>query len=145
MLVYLLGKKRPKIQIKPNKKYYNVGSNVNLTCEAEKDTNLYDITWYKVHSGWKDMQLGSTPGAGLSQGTLTVTLTSLLSTGVYKCVVSRPKVNYFSSELVIINIKGGDFNQSCFSLEDEQSFNPILEPLSGIENCNSIIICLIGL
>ena len=110
MLCYLTGKRelRPKIQIEPNERYYNIGSSVNLTCEAGKNTNLYEITWYKLHSGLEDMQLGSTSGAGLSNGILTVTLTALLYTGVYKCVVSRPQVNHYSSKTVNINVKGRD-------------------------------------
>ena len=63
------------------------------------------------------MELGSTSGAGLSTGILTVTLSSLSHTEHYKCVVSRPQVNYYSSELININVKGRDFNQLCLSLE----------------------------
>ena len=97
------------MQKKPNKIYYNSGSNVHLTCEAEKNTNLYEILWYKRDSHGKQIKLKS---ALNGPGILTLTLNSLSAkdSGRYTCVVSRPQVNYNNSQFVNISVTGRTFN-----------------------------------
>ena len=112
MLIYYkynscLGKAYREADIKknPNITYYDVGSNVILTCEAEKDTNLYEIVWYKLNPQGNLIKLKS---ALNGPGILTLTLNSLSekNAGSYKCVVSRPQVNYHNSKFVNIRMKG---------------------------------------
>ena len=103
----LIGKayRKPEIHINPDKAYYDVGSNVNLTCEAEKNTNLYKIIWYKLDSQGRPFKLKS---ALYGPGILTLTLHSITARdlGRYKCEVFRPQVNYYDSRFVNINGKG---------------------------------------
>ncbi len=105
-----LGKafRKAQVQKEPNKTYYNIGSNVNLTCEAEKNTNLYEIVWYKLDSQRTPIELKS---ALNGPGILTLTLNSLTpqNSGIYMCVVSRPQVNYYNSQSVNINVEGRTF------------------------------------
>ncbi len=102
-----LGKayRKAKIQKKPDKTYYDIGSNVNLTCEAEENTNLYDIRWYKLDSQGYPIELES---ALNGPGILILTLNSLSAkdSGIYKCVISRPEVNYHNSGFFKISVKG---------------------------------------
>ena len=94
-----------KIEKKPNKEYYDIGSNVNLSCEAEKDTNLFEIVWYKLDSQGNLIKLKS---AHNGPGILTIKLNSLSkeNAGSYKCVISRPQVNYYNFQFASINVKG---------------------------------------
>jgi hypothetical protein len=98
---------KAKIQKKPNETYYDVGSYVNLTCEADKNTNLYKIIWYKLDSQGNPIKLKSALN-GSAHGILTLTLNSLSAqdSGRYKCEVFRPQVNYYNSEFVNISVKG---------------------------------------
>jgi hypothetical protein len=100
--------RKAKIQTKPNETYYNIGSNVNLTCEAEKNTNLYEIVWYKLDSQRTPIELKS---ARNGPGILTLSLKSLSAkdSGIYMCVVSRPQINYNNSQSVNINVEGRTF------------------------------------
>ena len=100
------GHREAKIKRKPNYSYYDDGSNVNLTCEAEKNTNLYEITWYKPDSQGNPVKLKSERNG---TGMLTLTLASLSKkdTGQYTCVISRPQVNYRNARFVDITVKGG--------------------------------------
>ncbi|CAB4029960.1 basement membrane-specific heparan sulfate proteoglycan core, partial [Paramuricea clavata] len=92
------------IQKRPNKAYYDIGSNVNLTCEAEKGTNLYKIIWYKLDSQGNLIELKSAlNGPGIL--TLTLNNVSTKDSGRYKCEVFRPQVNYYNSRFVSINVK----------------------------------------
>ena len=100
---------KARIQKKPNEAYYDIGSNVNLTCEAEKNTNLYKIIWYKHDSQGYSIKLKS---ALNGPGMLTLTLNSLSAhdSRSYKCEVFRPQVNYYNSRFVNISVKGRPFN-----------------------------------
>ena len=97
--------RKAKIEKNPNITYYDVGSSVNLTCEAEKNTNLYEIIWYKRDSQGNMITLKS---ALNGPGILTLTLKPLSkeNAGSYKCVISRPQVNYYHSRVVKITLKG---------------------------------------
>ena len=97
--------RKAKIEKNPNITYYDVGSSVNLTCEAEKNTNLYEIIWYKSDSQRNMITLKS---ALNGPGILTLTLNPLSkeNAGSYTCVISRPQVNYYSSRVVKITLKG---------------------------------------
>ena len=97
---------KARIQKKPNEAYYDIGSNVNLTCEAEKNTNLYKIIWYKHDSQGYSIKLKS---ALNGPGMLTLTLSAHDSRS-YKCEVLRPEVNYYNSRFVNISVKGRNFN-----------------------------------
>lgn len=102
-----------KIEKTPNREYYDVGSNVNLSCEAQKDTNLFEIVWYKLDSPGKLIKLKS---ALNGPGILTIKLNSLSkeNAGSYKCVISRPQVNYSIFQFVNINVKGRTKSESIF-------------------------------
>ncbi|CAB4030202.1 V-set and immunoglobulin domain-containing 1, partial [Paramuricea clavata] len=93
-----------KIQKKPNEAYYDIGSTVNISCEAEKNTNLYEIIWYKFDSQGYPIKLKS---ALNGPGILTLTLNSLSAkdSGSYKCEVTRPEVNYYNSRFINISVK----------------------------------------
>ena len=97
--------RKAQIELKPNKTYYDVDSNVNLTCEADVNTDLYKIIWYK-----RDLQgkLSKLKSALNASGILTLILNSLTAqdSGTYKCEISRPEVNYYNSQLVNITVKG---------------------------------------
>ena len=101
----------------PNKAYYDIGSNVNLTCEAEKGTNLYQIIWYKLDSQRNQIELKS---ALNGPGILTLTLNSVSTkdSGRYKCEIFRPQVNYYNSRFVSINVKAKG-----------RTFNPMLQTI----------------
>ena len=104
--------RKAKVEKKPNISYYDVGSNVNLTCEAEKNTNLYQIIWKKLDSQGNPMKLKSAlNGTGIL--TLTLNLLSGKNSGRYECVISRPQVNYYNSRVVNINVKGMVLLTSC--------------------------------
>ena len=92
------------IKKKPNATCYDVGSIIHLTCEAEKNTNLYEIIWYRYDSQGNLITLKS---ALNGPGILTLTLNPLSkeTAGSYKCVISRPQVNYYSSRVVNITLK----------------------------------------
>ncbi|CAB3995372.1 V-set and immunoglobulin domain-containing 1 [Paramuricea clavata] len=95
---------KAKIQKNPNEAYYDIGINANLTCEAEQNTNLYEIIWYKFDSRGYPIKLKS---ALDGPGILTLTLNSLSAkdSGSYKCEVFRPQVNYYNSQFVNITVK----------------------------------------
>ena len=92
----------------PSNTYYVNGSSVNLTCEAEKNTNLYKIIWYKLDSEGNPLKLKS---ALYGPGILILTLNSLTAkdSGRYKCEIFRPQVNYNDSRFVSINVIGRIF------------------------------------
>ena len=112
------GHTKAKIKKMPNYSYYDDGSSVNLTCEAEKNTNLYEITWYEHDSHGNPVKRKSElSGTGM----LTLTLASLSKedTGQYTCVISRPQVNYRNAQFVDITVKGGFLTSHqtyCFRL-----------------------------
>ena len=110
-----LGKayRKPAIYINPNETYYDVGSSVNLTCEAEINTNLYKILWYKLDSQGNPSKT-ALKSALYGPGILTLILNSLTAqhSGRYMCEISRPQVNYYDSRFVNINVKGKTFT-SC--------------------------------
>ena len=102
---FATAQRKAKIKKVPNREYYDDGSNVTLTCEAEKNTNLYEIKWYKLDSlGYPIIQKSELNGTGM----LTLTMNSLSkeNTGKYKCVISRPQVNYYNAQFVNITVKG---------------------------------------
>ena len=107
--------RKAEIQKHPNKAYYDVGSTVNLTCEAGKNTNLYEIIWYKLDSQGNLIKLKS---ALNGPGTLTLTINSITkgNAGIYKCVISRPQVNFFISQIVNINVKGETVQRTLESI-----------------------------
>ena len=100
---------KAEIQKKPNKTYYDIGSNVNLICEAGKNTNLYKIIWYKLDSQGKPMKKKSVALNGPGILTLTLNSLSVKDSGSYKCEVFRPQVNYYNSEFASINVQGRTF------------------------------------
>lgn len=104
-----IAQRKAKTEKIPNKAYYDDGSNVNLTCEAEKNTNLYKIEWYKFDSFGKPIIQKSERSR---TGMLFLTMNSLSkeNTGKYKCVISRPQVHYYSAQFVNITVKGTPFN-----------------------------------
>ena len=115
-----LGKayRKAQIQLQPNKTYYDVGSNVTLTCEADINTHLYKITWYK-----RDLQgkLSKVKCSVQGPGYLTLTLnsTTAQNSGTYTCEISRPEVNYCNWRFVKITVKGTTLlnrNLVCFSI-----------------------------
>ena len=125
--------RKAKIEKKPNKSYYDVGSNVNLTCEAEKNTNLYEIMWYKRDSQGNPMKLKS---ALNGTGILTLTLNSLSgkNAGSYECVISRPQVNYYNSRVVNINVKGMVLLTSCLLVATAKVASIIQKMMHAIQN-----------
>ncbi|CAB4019701.1 B-cell receptor CD22, partial [Paramuricea clavata] len=96
--------RKAKIQKNPNETYYDIGSAVNLTCEAEINTNLYGIIWYKLDSqGYSTKLKSALNGTGIL--TLTLNPLSKKNAGRYKCVICRPEVNYYNSRVVSISVK----------------------------------------
>ena len=80
----------------PDYSLYDIGSNVELECHAEKVTNQYRFEWSKVGSE-----------RILARGRI-LSLKSLSESesGTYKCKISRFAVRYSSYKLINITVKG---------------------------------------
>ena len=100
----------------PNKAYHDVGSNVNLTCEAGRNTNLYEIVWYKLLDSQGNLLWLKSALHG--PGILTLTLNSLKAkdSGRYMCGVYRPQVNYHNWQSVTVNVKGSIFTLCYYKI-----------------------------
>lgn len=102
---------KPFIIQKPNKKLYNLGEKVRLTCTLDnssgnvqnRDITNYAYDLYKLGSIGHERKLLKSLTMGTKQVLINVTTTT---EGAYMCVVKRPVINYYSFQTVRIVLRG---------------------------------------
>lgn len=92
--------------MEPNRSLYDIGDNLNLSCQAEENTNLYTIKWYKKSSeGSFEEQESTLKTNGIYTQTLSLKKMSEPKV-TYKCIIGRYPVNYSDYKMVTVELKG---------------------------------------